>query len=211
VNAAAFALLALGGMFAIADWVAVAEDALRIERIAKPATLVAFIAAAVVLDPADPAVRAWFVVALVLSLAGDVFLLRPHIRFVAGLSAFLLAHVVYSVGFVVDGLEVTRLVVGIVVVLVAAAFVGRRIVTAVRHGPESALAIPVTGYVLVISVMVALAIGTGGAAATAGAVLFYCSDGLIAWNRFTEPLRWAPVAIMVTYHAAQALLILSLT
>jgi hypothetical protein len=74
VNAATVALFALAGMFAVADWVAVAEDVLRIERIAKPVTLVALIAAALVLDPADPAVRAWFVAALVLSLAGDVFL-----------------------------------------------------------------------------------------------------------------------------------------
>jgi uncharacterized membrane protein YhhN len=119
--------------------------------------------------------------------------------------------VAYSVGFVVDGLDGAYLVAGVVAVAVVGAVVGRPIVVAVQRGPEARFAIPVTVYVLVISVMVALAIGTGGGAATAGALLFYCSDGLIAWNRFEEPLRWAPVAIMVTYHAAQALLVLSLT
>jgi uncharacterized membrane protein YhhN len=58
--------------------------------------------------------------------------------------------------------------------------------------------------------MVLAAGRSGSPLALAGAVLFYGSDSLIAWNRFVRPLAWAPVAIMVTYHAAQALLTLSL-
>jgi uncharacterized membrane protein YhhN len=68
----------------------------------------------------------------------------------------------------------------------------------------------VAAYILVISVMVTMAIGTGDARAIVGASLFYVSDALIAWNRFVRPLAFAPVAIMVTYHLAQAGLVLFL-
>jgi len=38
----------------------------------------------------------------------------------------------------------------------------------------------------------------------------FVSDSLIAENRFVRPLPWAPVAIIVTYHIAQAGLVWSL-
>ena len=72
------------------------------------------IACALALDPDDPAVRAWFVAALVLSLAGDVFLMLPQDLFVFGLGSFLLGHIAYIVGMHVDGVDGLRFLVGIV-------------------------------------------------------------------------------------------------
>jgi uncharacterized membrane protein YhhN len=46
--------------------------------------------------------------------------------------------------------------------------------------------------------------------AIAGAGLFYASDSLIGLARFVRPAPWGPVAVMVTYHAGQALLVASL-
>ena len=40
--------------------------------------------------------------------------------------------------------------------------------------------------------------------AVVGALLFYASDATLAWNRFVAPMRFGPVAVMVTYHPAQA-------
>ena len=62
----------------------------------------------------------------------------------------------------------------------------------------------------VISLMVVMAFGSAVALAAVGALLFYASDSLIAWNRFVHPFRWAQPAIMATYHLAQAALVLSL-
>ena len=62
----------------------------------------------------------------------------------------------------------------------------------------------------VISVMVTCALATGNVLAAVGASLFFASDALIAWNRFVRPRAWVPVAIMVTYHLAQAGFVLSL-
>ena len=52
--------------------------------------------------------------------------------------------------------------------------------------------------------------GAANAAAIAGALLFFASDGLIGETRFVAPRRYAPVAIMVTYHLALAALVVSL-
>jgi uncharacterized membrane protein YhhN len=58
--------------------------------------------------------------------------------------------------------------------------------------------------------MVASALASGVPLAATGAVLFMVSDTLIAWNRFVRPLEWAPITIIVTYHLAQAALVVSL-
>ena len=47
-------------------------------------------------------------------------------------------------------------------------------------------------------------------AAPAGATLFYASDALIAWNKFVREHGWGRLAIIVTYHVGQILLVLSL-
>ncbi len=172
--------------------------------------MVLLTSAALALDPEVEAVRAWFVAALVLSLAGDVLLMVPKDLFVFGLTAFLLGHLAYIIGLHVDGVDGTRFLIGIAVVMVVLAVLGSAILRGVRAGPHRQLAGPVVAYMFVISAMVASAIGVGHGAAIGGAILFYVSDALIAWNRFVAETRQAGVAIMVTYHLAQAGLVLSL-
>jgi uncharacterized membrane protein YhhN len=100
--------------------------------------------------------------------------------------------------------------VGIAVVLLAAGSLGVRIVGAVRRGDQRDLVVPVAAYMSVISAMVVLAVGSAEPLAAAAALVFYSSDALIAWDRFVSPKRWARPAIMITYHLAQAGLVLSL-
>jgi uncharacterized membrane protein YhhN len=202
-------LLALAAVCAVIDWVAVRHERRPVEYVFKPLTLVVLTAAALALDPFDPTVRAWFVVALVLSLAGDVFLMLPDDRFVPGLASFLLAHVAYVIGMVVAGLEPAGVIVGLVLVVAAGAAVGRTVVLRLRR-TEPAMLAPVVAYMGVISAMVVCAVGTGRAFAIAGALFFYVSDALIAWGRFVKAYDWGRLAVMVTYHVGQALLVLSL-
>ena len=204
-------LLALALVAAVGDWVAVHRGERLLEYVCKPLTLVLLTAAALALDPDEGAVRTWFVVALVLCLLGDVFLMLPRDAFVPGLASFLLGHVAYIVGLLVDGVDVPRLGIGIVVVTVAVAVIGLTILRAVRAGPEPELTVPVTAYMAVISAMVACAIGVGHPAGVVGAGLFYASDSLIAWNRFIGETRHGRLAIMTTYHLAQVGLVVSLT
>ena len=206
----AFLLLALAMVAAAADWLAVQREHRPLEYVCKPLTLGLLVATALALDPLDGTVRAWFVAALVLSLAGDVLLMLPTDRFVPGLVSFLLGHIAYVVGMHVDGVDGPRFLVGIVLVMAVLAVLGTLILRGVRAGPHPSLAGPVVAYMFVISAMVASAIGVGHVTGIVGAGLFYASDALIAWNRFIRETPYGRLSIIVTYHLAQAALVLSL-
>ncbi len=210
MNAAAGVLLGVTLAVAAVDWFAVQTDRRPLEYLAKPATMVALIGAALVLDPANGTARTWFVVALALSLAGDVFLMLPQDLFVPGLASFLLGHIAYVVGLWSGDTSVAGLLVGAAVVAVLAPWLGSRILGAVRRGDEPDLAVPVAAYIVVISAMVVSAGASGHPVALAGALAFYASDALIAWNRFITAYPWGRLAVMVTYHLAQVGLVLSL-
>jgi uncharacterized membrane protein YhhN len=210
VTAASWVFLAITLAVAVVDWYAVATDRRLVEYVAKPATMVALVLAALTLDPTDSGARAWFVVAILLSLVGDVLLMLPRNLFVGGLAAFLLGHVAYVIGLLSLGVTALGLAVGAILVTVAVTTIGLRIVRAVRESDEPELASPVLAYIVVISLMVACAVGTGEPSAIVGSVLFYASDALIAWNRFLGEVPWGRVAIMVTYHLGQIGLVLAL-
>jgi uncharacterized membrane protein YhhN len=101
------------------------------------------------------------------------------------------------------------LVVGLLVIAVVIGWIGRPIIGAVRVG-RPRLLWPVLAYLVVISVLVIVACASGRPFALAGAALFYASDAILATDRFVRPRRWARLATHVTYHAGQALLVLSL-
>jgi uncharacterized membrane protein YhhN len=217
VNAATVAAFVVAGLFATGDWIAKARSRTALEYLCKPATLVALIAAAALLDPGVDAHtrRVWFVAALICSLAGDVLLMLPQDLFVPGLAAFLVGHLCYLVGFWTHAPSLIAFSVSAVVVAGVVAPLGYRILTSIgtsidRAAEPEALRLAVAGYVAVISVMLATALAIGNVAAAAGAVLFVASDSMIAWDRFVARFRWAPVAIMVTYHLGQAGLVASL-
>lgn len=209
MTSGAFLLLTFGLCAAVVDWVAVFRGVKLAEYVAKPVTLALFIAAAVAMDPVDDTVRLWFVIALGFCLLGDVLLMIPRDLFVFGLGAFLVGHVAYIVGLQLAGRSGLWFVIGMAVVAVGIALVGIRIVRAAQaSAPE--LAVPVTAYMAVISVMLASAFGTRNGFAALGALLFFASDAVIAWNKFVGPKHWAPVTIMITYHLGQLGLVLSI-
>jgi uncharacterized membrane protein YhhN len=210
VTTATVVWLVAAAVFAVANWWSRWSHHRPTELWSKPLTLVALIGAALALDPIDPVVRAWFVVALVLSLAGDVFLLGDDSWFVPGLAAFLAGHLAYVVGFVLaEPWRWWSFALAWVGLGVLAATIGRRIVAgAVERRP--ALRVPVASYLGVISLMVASAAAAGNWWAVAGAVLFLTSDTILGWRQFVSQRPWMPVAIMVTYHLAQAGLVISL-
>ena len=209
--------LAAGGAFAVGNWAAVARpsSSKRLEYVCKPLTIVAFIAAALVLEPVDGSQRAWFVAALVLSLLGDVFLMLPDREigpadlFTLGLASFLLGHVAYIAGFVGRGGGSWWVVVALLATPPILVVLGGRIVRGARAQARE-LGVAVTVYMLVIVVMLDVAWWSGIPAAMAGALLFVASDAMIGWSRFVADFGSSHLAIMVTYHLAQALLVVSI-
>ncbi len=200
-------------VFAIAagaNWWSRWSDDRSVEVWSKPLALVALLGVALTLDPVDPATRAWFVVALVCSLAGDVFLLDGDRRFIPGLVAFLLAHIAYTVGLVVaPDWSWSGFGAALVAMALLAGTIGVQIVRAARRS-EPVLGPAVTAYLLAISVMFCAAAATGNWFAIVGAALFVASDSVLGWRQFVGSARWMPVTIMVTYHLGQAGLVASL-
>jgi uncharacterized membrane protein YhhN len=210
MTAGAWVLLGVAGLLAIGNWVAVAGERKPLEYVCKPGTLMALVGVAIALDPTHGDTRAWFVVALVLSLAGDVFLMLPSDRFVAGLTSFLLAHVAYVIGLTRHGGSARAVLVAAIPVVIVAGALGARFLRAARVAGHRELVAPLVAYMAVIAVMVTCALASGIVLAAVGAVLFMASDALIAETRFVTARPWAPLVIIVTYHLGQAGLTLSL-
>ena len=67
----------------------------------KPLTTGLIIAIALLISPVvDDTYRLWIVAGLIFSLAGDVFLMLPTDRFLAGMIGFFVAHLCYIAAFV---------------------------------------------------------------------------------------------------------------
>jgi uncharacterized membrane protein YhhN len=204
----------------VGDWVAVANGAKRFEYTLKPLALALLTGAALAFHGNASTGRwAFAVVAQLLSLAGDVFLMLPADLFVPGLASFLLAHLAYVVAFNQTAPPAGRTAAAAIGVLT----IGTALYMPIRRGavrkghPE--LSVPLAVYLLAIAAMVVSAIGTAGRAdwtaaasalAVVGAALFFVSDALIGWTRFVGSVRRSPVLIIVTYHVGQVLLTLAL-
>ena len=149
------------------------------------------------------------VLALGLSLAGDVFLMLDGL-FIPGLVSFLGAHLAYIAlfrqgvpWFSHRGALVTTLAVG--AAMYAFLWAG---------GLPAALRGPVAAYVLVIALMAAQALGRARALGTSaarmvavGACLFMVSDSLLATHRFVQALPMSQFWVLSTYYAAQVLIV----
>ena len=211
--ALAWGAIALAILAAVIDWGAVwsgGPRARQVERVAKP-LVPALLAVGVVAGPGGDvpvAIAALVVAALGASLVGDVLLLPPG-RLTGGLVAFLVAHLAYLLAFAQLPGEPVWLLAGIVAAVVVGATVGRALVVAARR---SGLAAPVAAYLVVILAMAVAATRTGSPVAIAGAWLFVTSDALLGWGTFRGggEVRASRLGVIVTYHAAQLLLVLAL-
>ena len=196
-------------VLAVTDWLAVARSDRRTESWAKPATLVALIATAAALGATDSTPGRWLLVALAFGLVGDVMLLSDTTtRFQAGLASFLVGHLAYLVCFVTLGTDNAAWALPGGLLTVAALTTARGVLPATHRSDGPALSVPVGFYMTVIATMSVLAWVTGEWLIALGASVFVASDTILAVNRFVRPLDWARVAIMVTYHLGQALIVL---
>lgn len=175
--------------------------------------------AAMTLVAKDAAAPSALIVALGLSALGDFLLAhRGEKQFLAGLAAFLAAHIAYvwlflgaagSGAFVLPS-EVWRLVAA-VVIIIHSANMARLLAPSV----QSTMKLPVMAYIMAI-----MAMGVSGALHVtpqvfAGVALFIVSDTLLATERFLLPDDSAQKALLkkavwVTYVAAQVLILLGI-
>jgi uncharacterized membrane protein YhhN len=146
------------------------------------------------------------VAGLLFSLAGDVFLMLPSDRFIAGLVSFLVAHLFYiaaftsGTGFGLSWRALPCALYGLLIFSILAPHLGK-------------MKLPVAVYMVVILVMAWQAWERWGQTgqstallAFLGAVLFVVSDSALAVNRFRGQYASAQALILSTYFAAQWLI-----
>jgi len=199
------ALTVIGALAVVAlVWSERAGNPIRL--VAKPLASVCFIGVALVAGAADTGYGRWVLIALVLSAIGDVALLgRSSATFLVGLASFLLGHVAYCIAFVERGADLRAILVAALVMVVPGLAVVRWLWP---HVPDEMRA-PVAAYAVVISAMVACAVGTvvreGDVRILAAAIGFYCSDLSVARDRFVAPGPVNRVWGLPLYYAAQFL------
>ncbi|MBC5784723.1 sterol desaturase family protein [Ramlibacter sp. USB13] len=188
-----------------------ADGMIELHRVFKPLAMVLAIAL-VASRPGwmrqDRAFDLKLLAALLLCLAGDVFLMLPG-PFIPGLVSFLCAHLCYLALFRQGQpwFASRRALAG----TLAAAVVMYAILFP-HLGPV--LQVAVAAYALVIALMAAQAIGRAtvlrdpaAMGVAVGAVFFMLSDALLAINRFAQPLPMAQFLVLATYYVAQVLIV----
>jgi uncharacterized membrane protein YhhN len=200
---AATALAAIAGAVLGGPWMAM-------HYVCKPlATVLLLAMAAGAAQPVSRRYRGLVCAGLVLSLAGDVFLMLPIDLFVAGLLSFLLAHLCYIAAFAGGSSWPSRAVALLVYAVVAAI----NLAALLPHVPD-ALKPAVLAYVAVLVLMAALAGARGwsmrggalakpASVAAIGGALFVLSDSLLAWDRFGGGIPKAALWVLASYYAAQ--------
>jgi uncharacterized membrane protein YhhN len=205
------------------DWVAVAKGWTKIETLAKPATMVLLFAYLALAGGFRATPLICFGLGIFFSLAGDIFLMVSNLRFsdrwfMPGLAAFLLAHISYIIGLnlpfaLSSPLWATSI--GIILAIIAGRVL-RRILAGVREKGLQGLVVPVMVYGMVITLMLLSAILTfyrlgwktsASGLVSLGAILFYLSDIILAWNKFVMPINNGRVMNMIAYHLGQIALI----
>jgi len=210
-------------LVALVDWVAVAKSWKKVEYIAKPAAMLILLGLLALVGGFGSLPLICFSLGIFLSMAGDVFLMISYARFserwfLPGLAAFLLAHVSYIVGLNTPLPNVSPIwSLGLAIVLaLGAARILRRIIDGVRQKGLPRLVRPVSLYGMVITLMLLSALLTlnnpawktsAGGLVALGAILFYFSDILLAWNKFVNPIKNGRLANMILYHLGQAALV----
>lgn len=220
-------ILAVVFVFAMLGWFVTAKRYKKIEYIVKPATmivLIAWVEMSMMVKNTISNNLNWFVVGLVLCLFGDIFLMLPPEKwFMPGLVAFLLGQVAYIFGFrvtsIVDGTMIPTIFLIILLIFIGVG-VFRRIRAGLIEINREKLILPVGVYSIVISYMVFSAaysfLNPAWTTAQAylvafGALFFYISDVLNAWDRFVFSFGNARLFIMVTYHLGQVGLAVGVT
>ena len=202
---------------AVIDWIAVAKKWKRVEYFAKPGVMIVLLVFLATADAFQGALI-WFILGVFFSMFGDIFLMLPKEQFIPGLVSFLFAHLAYTVGFTTSSPTFTLPTIILIFILLLTAYqIYKRISAGLDSNQLTSLKIPVLIYTIVISLMVFSALTTflnsdwsflSAMSVSLGAILFFLSDTVLAWNKFVQPLRFGKLITIVNYHIGQILIVI---
>jgi uncharacterized membrane protein YhhN len=216
-------------ILAVIDWIAAEKKWKIVEYFAKPATMLVLLGW-IWQSAGLGGSMLWFTLGVVFCLAGDVFLMIPRNLFILGLLSFLVGHIFYILGLngVPPSSNIAELaqflimgkwlaIIGVVVLVAYLIWYYPKLAGGLNAQGKNSLKAPVLIYSLIISLMVYSALMTwyragwspiAAASVSLGAVLFFASDSVLAWDRFLNPLAHARLRVMLTYHLGQIGIIL---
>jgi uncharacterized membrane protein YhhN len=204
-------------ILAVLDWIAVYKKIKVMEYIFKPVTMLGILFWIWQSTGFDGSML-WFTIGVVFCLAGDVFLMLPGDRFIYGLLAFLFGQMSYILGFSSQPPYINLWGAALVIFIgIYIAWLYPKLAGSLKSKSLDKLRIPVLIYTLVISLMVYSALMTwtrpdwdwqAALAASLGALFFYSSDSILAWDRFVNPISEGRLKTMITYHLGQIGIIL---
>lgn len=156
---------------------------------------------------------------LLFSLIGDIALMFDHLDqfyFMIGLGAFLIAQLCYAMGFaqnIADAGPSPGLLYGILIAALIATF-GALFGSDLIARIDDIIVVPVGIYAAAITIMgITAALRFGRTylpsfiMVFAGALLFMASDSILATHRFARPVSHANWSVLLTYAAAQWLIV----
>lgn len=164
--------------------------------------------------PIRSPLKTLILLALFFSWAGDIMLMyqdRSELFFLAGLSAFLLAHIFYILFF--HGIRRRKGIPGnLWMVLAVVAYYVLFMAWLDPHLGEMKMAVRMYGIFISFMLVLAMHAGfsrkvPGGKVMLPGALLFVLSDSLLAINKFYSAFTFADVLIIATYAAAQFMIV----
>lgn len=198
---------------AVLDWAAVWRGWAKVRWVSKPGTLLMLIVWFSLLGGWQGPLL-WFGLALVFSLAGDIFLLVPARFFLFGLIAFFIGHVCYLIGFnqTMPPVDLGTLAILVGLGAAAAAFYSFIRKGLMRNPENAAMKLPVLAYTIILTLMAFSAIVTllrpdwpvaAAVFAALGGTLFFISDSTLATETFVRRFSYSGVIVIVAYHLAQ--------
>jgi len=196
--------------FALLDWYAALKENRYLLVIAKPLTVIFMMLWSLQVSGWHGAML-YFGLGLLFSLGGDVALLFPARWFLPGLFSFLVAHIMFIIGFSQQIPALSMFSAGIAIVI---GLTGARILKVIRAGiarmPGSKKLLPASVvYGMALAVMLLSAMLTffndqwsiaASLCAAIGASFFFISDTTLAYDRFVKKLKNARFWVHVTYH-----------
>lgn len=155
----------------------------------------------------------FIILALVFGFLGDVFLMRTGLFFIAGLLSFLIGHAFYIIALL-GQVSFSNIPVWFYILILSYILYGVLIYKKLLPHLES-MKVPVLIYLTVILVMSFSSLirvwNTDSYCfwlPFIGSLLFISSDSMLSFNIFNSTHRWREVLVMITYIAAQFLIVL---
>lgn len=203
-------LFYLAILFALVDWYAAWKENRRLLLFAKPATVIFLMLWSLQVSGWQGGMF-WFGLGLIFSLGGDVALLFSSRFFMVGLFSFMIAHIMFIIGFNLEMAPFSAFSAGIAVII---GLSGARLLRLIRGGiakmPGSKKMLPASlVYGIALALMLLSALLTfmnpswdipSSLCAAIGASFFFISDTTLGYDSFVKKVAHARFYVHITYH-----------